>query len=152
MVALGVEIAWLIFIAAFAACSVYPIYGIIADEYINITIIVAMLSALFFRLAVFFRQVPWLRFLPVQIILFLLNPVLFIVILNQSQDMVFLFDSYDLLHFMVPGLDADIYDMNESCQLFRKEFLLFSVGLLILIALAELRITAAFVKRIREME
>ncbi len=152
MVALGVEIAWLIFIAAFAACSVYPIYGIIADGYIIVTIMLAMLSAFFFRLAVFFRQVPWLKFLPTQIILFILNPVLFIIALNQAQEMVFLFDSYDLLYFMVPGLGADIYDMHESYQLFRKEFLLFSVGLLILLALAELRIAEAFVKRIREME
>jgi len=152
LVAAGVEIAWLIFIAAFAACSAYPIYGLIADDYIIAIIVLAMLFAFYFRLVVFFRQVAWLKFLPVQILSFIINPVLFLIALNKMQDMTFLFDSYDLLHFMAPGADVDTYEMNDAFHLFRKEFTLFSVGLLILLLLTELRILMAFVKRVREME
>ena len=150
--AVAVEIVWLLLIAVFAAGSVYPLYGIIAKEFIVVNIVLAMLLTFYFRLVVFFHQVASLKILAVQVILFIVNPILFIGVLNKIQNMLFLFDSHDLLYFIIPNTDVNVYRMNSAFHLFRKEFLLFAVGLMIVLVLTELRIALAFVKRVREMD
>ena len=147
-----IELGWLLLIVAFAAVSVFPIYGTITHDLLIINGVLALLFACNFRLAVFFRQIPYLKFLVIQVPLFLLNPVLFFKVLGKMQEMFNLFDMHDLSFFIAPASHDSISRMNDAYSFFKKEFVLFSVGLLVLIVIAELRVLLAFVKRIREMD
>lgn len=138
--------------AGFAFVCAIPFQEIIAREFLMLTIILSLLFAFYFRMVIFFRQIFYLKFLAVQVLLFFSNPLLFVKTLSKMQEMFALFDSHDLLHFIVPGFQASTYQMNDAYHFFKKEFVLFSVGLLILIVFTELRIVLAFVERIKKIE
>lgn len=138
--------------AGFSYACIFPINGIIAQQFLLINVVLALLVAYYFRLVIFFRQIFYLKFLVIQVFLFFTNPLLFFKAIGKMQEMLYLFDSHDLYYFISPDSKASAYGMNEAYHLYRNEFLLFSVGLLILLSLSEMRIVLAFVERIKKME
>lgn len=137
---------------AFSAVCVYPISGIITREFALVNAVLAVGFAFYFRMVLFFRQIPYLKFLAVQVILFFSNPLLFIKVVSKMQEIFYLIDVYDVTFFLVPGTQDAVSAMSGAYSFFKKEFVLFSIGMLILIVLAELRVMLAFVRRIKEME
>ena len=150
--ALSVEIFWLALIGAFVILSALPLYGIITDEYLQQNLALALLFAFYFRAVVFFKQIPYLQPLPIQVLLFLGHIPFFVTVLGKIQDMIYLFDTYNLTFFFAPSAALPVDALIGKFHLFRSEFLLFSVGLLILIMLAEFRIIFAFIERIRKIK
>lgn len=150
--ALSVEIFWLALIALFVILSVIPLYGVIADNYLQQNIVLALLFAFYFRSVIFFNQIPYLQPLAIQVLLFLGHVPLFVTVLGKIQDMIYLFDTYDIRFFFNPVAILSPVAMIEKFQFFKSEFLLFSVGSLILTVMMELRIILAFIQRIRKIE
>lgn len=150
--ALSVEIFWLSLIGLFVILSAIPLYGIITNEYLQQNIVLALLFAFYFRTVIFFKKIPYLQPLAIQVVLFLGHIPLFVTVLGKIQDMIYLFDTYDLLFFFSPNAGLTPVVVIDKFHFFRSEFLLFSVGLLILIALTEFRIIFAFIERIRKIE
>lgn len=150
--ALFVEIFWLTLIALFVLLSVIPLYGVIADNYFQQNILLALLFAFYFRTVIYFKQIPYLQPLAIQVLLFLAHIPLFVTVLGKIQDMIYLFDTYDLRYFFIPDIALTPAQLVEKFKWFRSEFLLFSVGLLILIVLTELRIIQSFIGRIRKIK
>jgi len=148
----SVELLWLLLIACFSFACIYPIHGIIANQYILVNGVLAFLIAFYFRIAVFFRHIFYLQFLAVQVLLFFSHPLLFLKTWSKMQELFYQFDSYDLTFFIIPGLRASTYEMNDAFHFFKKEFILLSVGWMILIVAVELRVLLAFIERIRKME
>src|SRR6185295_17467427 len=148
----SIEFFWLLLIAAFAAVVSIPVFGIVADDYLKLNVLIAILFALYFRMVVFFRQIPYLKYMPIQILLFFLNIPLFIKVLGKMQVMFFQFDTFDLTSFLVPDHGLTPEAVLSKFHLYRNEFLLFSVGLLILIVLTEFRLILAFIERIKKIE
>lgn len=146
------ELGWLLVMGAFSAVCVYPISGIITREFALVNAVLAVGFAFYFRMVLFFRQIPYLKFLAVQVILFFSNPLLFIKVVSKMQEIFYLIDVYDVTFFLVPGTQDAVSAMSGAYSFFKKEFVLFSIGMLILIVLAELRVMLAFVRRIKEME
>lgn len=150
--ALTVEIFWLALIALFVILSVIPLYDVITDNYLQQNIALALLFAFYFRSVIFFNQIPYLQPLAIQVLCFLGHIPLFVIVLGKIQDMIYLFDTYDIRFFFNPAIILSPDVMIEKFQLFRSEFLLFSVGTLILIVMMELRIIQAFIQRIKKIE
>lgn len=150
--ALSVEIFWLALIALFVILSIIPLYGVITDNYLQQNITLALLFAFYFRSVIFFNQIPYFQPLAIQVLLFLGHIPLFVTVLGKIQDMIYLFDTYDIRFFFNPAAILSPDAMIEKFQLFRSEFLLFSVGSLILIVMMELRIILAFIQRIKKIE
>jgi len=150
--ALSVEIFWLSLTGVFVLLSALPLYGIITNEYLQQNIVLALLFGFYFRTVIFFKQISYLQPLAIQVLLFLGHIPLFVVVLGKIQDMIYLFDTYDLFFFFSPDAGLTPAVIMEKFHFFRSEFLLFSVGLLILIVLAEFRISFAFMERIKKIE
>jgi len=149
---LSVELFWLLLIAAFSFLCVLPLDGVIARIFLQVNFFMAALLVFYFRAVLFFRQVFYLKILAVQILFFIGNIVLFFMVLGKAQDMFFQFDTNDITWFLAPGNEATAIDVLKWFQFYRNEFTLFSVGILILLVLLELRIVAAFIQRIKKIE
>ena len=146
------EIFWFSLIALFTILSAIPLFGVIKDELLQTNVILAALFAFYFRVVLFFRQIPYLQPLGVQLLLFLGNIPLFVTVLGVIQERIYAFDTADLRQFFHADAILTPETLIDKFQLFRTEFLLFSVGLLILVVLTEFRIILAFVERIKKIE
>lgn len=149
---LSVEVFWFSLIALFAIFSLLPLNGIIKNDFLGVNLVLALLFAFYFRTVVFFKNIPYLQFLAVQVILFLAHIPLFVAVMGEIQEMIYRFDSHDLNTFFNAETGLAPHQLLGKFQLFRSEFLLFAVGLLILVVFTELRIIFAFVERIRKIE
>ena len=152
LASLSIEAGWLLLFGAFAAASLFPAHGVIANHFLQHNFLLALLFASLFRFALYFRQIVWLGWLPLQIILFILIPIVFVISIGNMQNMVETFDTHDLRHFIVPGSDSTVYDMNNAYHFFKNEFVFFSVGFLTMLAMVEFRLALALFERIRRME
>ncbi|GIV33913.1 MAG: hypothetical protein KatS3mg031_1448 [Chitinophagales bacterium] len=148
---LGTELFWLLIALLCAAMAAAPVYRWVAEDFLITLAAMGFLVAPYFRAGMFFRDIPYLRFLPIQIGLFFFNIFLFVQTLKNVDNMIFLLESNDVsLFFSGNHLPAD--ELLLQFNFFKKEYLLLSVALLVLIAFCELRVLFALFERIRKIK
>lgn len=147
------EIFWWILILIFCLIAILPVVNTIHPAHVKLIAIFSLLFIVLFRFLLFTNQIVYLKPTAVKIILVLLIPVCFYYVISLIQDYLVHFDDYDLSGFLNrENLNASGMDMNSAYQFFKKEFVLFSVGNLILMLLLELRLILQLLQRLRKIK
>ncbi len=148
----SVELFWILVAVAFAFIVAYPLMGFINQHFLALNIFMATLAATYFRWTIYYKNIPFLKFTAVQVPLFVFNSILFFVVLDKINEMIFMMDTYDLNLFLTANQEKKGLEINALFYLYKKEFLFFSVGLMILTITIQLRLLQSFFERIRKMK
>jgi len=140
------EILWALLIGVFAAVFLLPLYDVLDASFLRINLLLILLFAILFRYTIFLNQTPYLKPMWIRFILVITVLIIFFQIFKQTQDFFELFDTHDINFFLrkdrLVNLSPDV--IQEKFAYFRKEFLFFATGSLIVIIAFSLRTVASF--------
>jgi hypothetical protein len=140
------EMLWALLIGVFTAIIIFPLYQVLDASFLRVNLLLILLFAILFRYTIFLNEIPylktkWLRFILVVAVL-----IIFFQIFKQIQDFFELFDTHDINYFLrkdsVVKLSPEV--IQNKFAYFKKEFVFFSTGSLIVIVAFSLRVIASF--------
>lgn len=150
---IATEFFWWALFLVIAVVSILPIAGFIRQDLLLINGGLAVVFAACFRYVIFFNKVEYLKPVGVKVLLFLANIVFFFWLLNSMQDFLALFDDHDISFFLTD--DATPLSGEKILSMygfFKKEFLFFSVGILMLSFFLELLLMRGILQRVKNIE
>lgn len=140
------EMLWGLLIVIFTAIAILPLYEVLDASFLRVNLLLILLFTILFRYTIFLNQTPYLKPMWIRFILVITAIIIFFQIFKQMQDFFELFDTHDVNFFLrkdrIVSLSPDI--IQEKFAYFKKEFVFFSTGSLIVIAAFSLRTTASF--------
>jgi hypothetical protein len=122
------EILWALFTAVFTAAVLLPLYQIIDASFLRVNFLLLILFVTLFRFILFLEKIPYLSPLWLRLIIVLA-----------------LIDTHDIGNFLrkdkTPEIAPEV--IQQKFDYFKKEFVFFSTGNLILIVAFGLRIVGS---------
>ena len=146
------ELFWWMLFFLLAVLSILPITGFIREDLLLLNGGLAIIFAACFRYVVFFNKVTYFKPTVVKVILFIAIIVFFFWLLNSIQDFLALFDDHDISFFLTETNTITGEQMLSRYGFFKKEFLFFSVGILILMFFLELLVIGGILRRVKKIK
>jgi hypothetical protein len=148
------EIMWAILAAVFAAAVLLPLYEIIDATFLRVNVLLALLFIILFRFILFLEKIPYLSPLWMRLFVVLVLSFIFYRIFSEIQYFFELFDSHDINDFLRKDkavlLSHDV--VQQKFGYFKKEFVFFSTGNLILTVALGLRIVGSLWGKLKSRE
>ena len=147
------EIFWWMLFFLIAGLSLIPVVGIIRQDLLLVNGALAVIFSACFRYSIFFNKVVYFKPVGVKELLLLANIVFFFYLLNGVLDFLALFDNHDISFFTAENNTVTSADkILIIYHFFKKEFLFFSVGTLILLFFLELLLIGGILERVKKIE
>jgi hypothetical protein len=139
------EILWALFTAVFTAAVLLPLYQIIDASFLRVNFLLLILFVTLFRFILFLEKIPYLSPLWLRLIIVLALSFIFYRIFTEMQYYFELIDTHDIGNFLrkdkTPEIAPEV--IQQKFDYFKKEFVFFSTGNLILIVAFGLRIVGS---------
>lgn len=148
------ETLWLILAALFTGVILFPLYQTLQISLLHFNALLIFLFPILFRYILFFRKTPYLASLWVQVCMLLLMPWLLYLIMGHTRLFLEMLDTYDIDTFFI---DSDttrhqLEKIQSNFLYFKKEFVFFSTGTMLLMIIFMMRTVAALWMRLRSKE
>ncbi len=129
------EMLWWVLIVVFTAIVLYPLHLVLDAGFLRINIGLVVLFTILFRYTIFLEQVKYLAPLWVRFMSVIIAGILFFQVFIQMQSFFELFDTHDMNDFLTKNPESRFAPevIHEKFDYFKKEFVFFSTGNLILI-------------------
>ncbi len=140
------ELLWGLLIIIFTAIVILPLYEVLDASFLRVNLLLILLFAVLFRYTIFLNQIPYLKPMWVRFILVIASIIIFFQIFKQIQDFFELFDTHDINFFLRKDKTVTLAPeiIQDKFAYFKKEFVFFATGSLIVIAAFSLRTIASF--------
>jgi hypothetical protein len=140
------ELLWGLLVIIFTAIVILPLYEVLDASFLRVNLLLILLFAVLFRYTIFLNQTPYLKPMWIRFILVIASIIIFFQIFKQIQDFFELFDTHDINFFLRKDKTVTLAPeiIQDKFAYFKKEFVFFATGSLIVIAAFSLRTIASF--------
>lgn len=146
------ELFWWMLFLLVGVLSIIPVAGTIHQDFLIVNGIMAVIFSACFRYVIFFNKVVYFKPVAIKVLLLFANIYFFFWLINHTQDFLGLFDHHDISFFMQENTDVFGDKLLVKLGFFKKGFLFFSVGILILLVFLELRLMGGILDRVKKIE
>jgi len=146
------DIFWLALIAIIGFLLVTPFFSVIQNEFLLFNFLLGFSFMVLFRFSIFYHSIFILKPTLIKILFFLFNIFLFVYVLNNMQFMFFTFDLYDPTAFIKTFSSLSHDEINRKFLLFKEQFVLFSVGTLVMVVIFQLRLFGSFLRSLQKID
>jgi hypothetical protein len=148
------EILWIFLAFVLVWAVILPLYQVIDITFLQVNVLLILLFVILFRYILFLEKISYLSALWVRLILVLALSFIFYRIFSEMQFFFELMDTHDVSRFL--RTDNTIRMAPETIQkhfsYYKKEFVFFSTGSLILTVILGLRIVGSLWLKLKSKE
>jgi hypothetical protein len=145
------EILWALLTAVFTAAVLLPLYQVIDASFLRVNFLLLILFVTLFRFILFLEKIRYLSPLWFRVFIVLALSFVFYRIFTEMQFYFELMDTHDINDFLrkdrVVNLAPEL--VQSKFEYFKKEFVFFSTGCLILVVAFGLRIIGSLWLKLR---